>query len=108
MFTLGLLPSSTRSANIDGFLDAQGVSRHQTPGQVDNHQINYGTPTERRKKRRRRDDSRVNRNTNLIRTVLHTIEMVGMPATLKLYPTIPEGTIYGWKRSPPLKIVTGD
>jgi hypothetical protein len=34
--------------------------------------------------------------------------MVGMPATLKLYPKIPESTIYGWKRSPPLKIVTGD
>jgi hypothetical protein len=34
--------------------------------------------------------------------------MVGMPLARKLYPKIPEGTIYGWKRSPPLKIVTGD
>jgi hypothetical protein len=34
--------------------------------------------------------------------------MMGLPDTLTEYPRIPESTVKGWHRNPPLELVTGE
>jgi hypothetical protein len=90
------LPEFTR-AQIIGY---KGSSENCSPGQ----RSEPNSPT----KRCRSPDLRANYRPTLIADVLGSILLMGLPDTLTEYPRIPESTIKGWLRNPPLKLVTGE